>query len=110
MSVVIGNETGQSIKPAIGLLILTVLGGVALYFIIRRKGVLPKSIIFLHGTFSMAAPCTMLFYFPLQKTRLSMCKLCWSITTVLLIIILGMGYKFIIQGNVAQTEDNRTAI
>lgn len=39
-----------------------------------------------------------------------MCKLCWSITAVLLIVILGMGYKFIVQGKVAQIEDNRVAI
>ena len=39
-----------------------------------------------------------------------MCKLCWSITAVLLIVIIGMGYKFILQGNVTQIEDNRTAI
>lgn len=64
LSIVIGNETGQSIKPAIGLLILTVLGGVALYFIIRRKGILPKSIIFIHGTFAMSAVYTLLFGFP----------------------------------------------
>jgi hypothetical protein len=65
LSVIIGNETGQSIKPAIGLLILTVLGGAALYFIIRRKGILPKSIILLHGTFAVAAVYTILFGFPL---------------------------------------------
>lgn len=65
LSVVIGNEIGQSIKPAIGLLVLTVLGGVALYFIIRRKGVLPKSIIFIHGAFAMTAVYTILFGFPL---------------------------------------------
>ncbi len=39
-----------------------------------------------------------------------MCKLCWSITTILSLIILGMGYKFIIQGNVAQIQDDRVAI
>ena len=65
LSVVIGNETGQSIKPAIGLLVLTVMGGVALYFIIRRKGILPKSIIFIHGAFAVAAVYTILFGFPL---------------------------------------------
>lgn len=39
-----------------------------------------------------------------------MCKLCWSITSVLCIIILTMGYKFIIHGKVTQAEDNRVAI
>ena len=64
ISVIVGNETGQSVKPAIGLLILTVMGGVALYFIIRRKGVLPKSIIFIHGTFAISAAYTLLFGLP----------------------------------------------
>lgn len=64
LSIVIGNETGQSIKPAIGLLILTVMGGVALYFIIRRKGLLPKGIIILHGAFAISAIYTILFGFP----------------------------------------------
>ncbi len=65
LSVVFGNDTDQSIKPTIGLLILTVLGGVALYFIIRRKGILPKSIIFIHATFAISAVYTLLFGFPL---------------------------------------------
>jgi len=39
-----------------------------------------------------------------------MCKVCWSITSVLLVVIIGMGYKFIIQGDVAQLNDNRVAI
>ncbi|HHJ34842.1 MAG TPA: hypothetical protein ENJ87_03660 [Gammaproteobacteria bacterium] len=64
LSVFIGNETGVSIKPAIGLLILTVAGGAALYFIIRRKGLLPKSIIFIHGAFALAAVYTLLFGLP----------------------------------------------
>ncbi len=64
LSIVIGNETGQSIEPAIGLLILTVLGGVALYFIIRRKGILPKPIIFIHGGFAISAVYTLLFGLP----------------------------------------------
>lgn len=65
LSMVVGDETGQSIKPAIGLLVLTVLGGVALYLLIRRKGILPGSIIFIHGAFAMTAVYTILFGFPL---------------------------------------------
>jgi hypothetical protein len=64
LSIVVGNESGLSIKPVIALLILTVLGGVALYFIIRRKGILPKSIIFIHGVFAISAVYTLLFGFP----------------------------------------------
>jgi hypothetical protein len=64
LSIVIGNESGQSIKSAIGFLILTVVGGVALYFIIRRKGLLPKSIILIHGIFAMMAVFTLLFGLP----------------------------------------------
>jgi len=39
-----------------------------------------------------------------------MCKVCWSITGILLVVIIGMGYKFIIQGDVTQLDDNRVAI
>ena len=65
LSVFIGNETSQFIKPALGLLALTILGGVTLYFIIRRKGILPKSIIFIHGVFAVGAVHTLLFGLPL---------------------------------------------
>lgn len=64
LSVFIGNETGQSIKPALGLLVLTVLAGTALYFLIRRKGVLPKSVILIHGGLAVAAVYTVLFGLP----------------------------------------------
>ncbi len=64
LSIIIGNETSPSIKPAIALLVLTILGGVALYFIIRRKGLLPKSIIFIHGALAAAAVYTLTFGFP----------------------------------------------
>jgi hypothetical protein len=39
-----------------------------------------------------------------------MCKICWSIVAVLLIITSGIAYKFIIQGEVLLADDNRTAI
>ena len=64
ISIFIGNEPAQVIKPVIGLLILTVLAGVALYFIIRRKGILPKSIIFIHGAFAVTAVYSFLYGFP----------------------------------------------
>ena len=59
-----GNEASQNIKPALGLLALTILGGTALYFLIRRKGILPKSIIFLHGMFAVGAVYTLIFGLP----------------------------------------------
>ena len=55
LSIVVGYETSQSIEPAIIFLILTVLGGVTLYFIIRRKGILPISIIYIHGALAVSA-------------------------------------------------------
>ena len=64
ISIFIGDEPTQGIKPVIGLLILTVLAGVALYFIIRRKGILPKSIMFIHGMFAVTAVYTFLYGFP----------------------------------------------
>jgi len=39
-----------------------------------------------------------------------MCKVCWSIVVVLLIISSGMAYKFIIQGKVVIADDSRVAI
>ena len=64
LSVVVSNETGSSIKPAIGLFVFTALAGISLYFIIRRKGILPKSIIFLHGAFAISAVYTLLHGIP----------------------------------------------
>ena len=64
ISILTANETGQLIKHAIGLLILTVMGGIALYFIIRRKGVLPISIILIHATLAISAIFTLLFGLP----------------------------------------------
>jgi hypothetical protein len=40
------------------------LGGTALYFLIRRKGILPKSVIFLHGMFAVGAVYTLIFGLP----------------------------------------------
>ena len=63
-SILTGNETDQSLKYAVGLLMLAILGGTALYFLIRRKGILPKSIIFLHATFAVGAVYTLIFGLP----------------------------------------------
>lgn len=62
--VFLGNETGSSIKPALGLFILTAMGGATLYFLIRRKGILPKLIIFGHGALAVVALATFLFGLP----------------------------------------------
>jgi len=63
-SLLMGNETSQNIKPALGLLALTIGVGTALYYLIRRKGVLPKSVIFLHGLFAVGAAYTLTFGLP----------------------------------------------
>lgn len=39
-----------------------------------------------------------------------MCKFCWSIVIILLLITTGIAYKFIIQGETTQGSDGRTAI
>ncbi len=39
-----------------------------------------------------------------------MCKLCWSVVVVLALITAGITYKFIIQGEVTEIADERTAI
>ncbi len=39
-----------------------------------------------------------------------MCKLCWTSVVVLLLAVVGMGYKFILSGEVVATADGREAI
>ncbi|VAW99373.1 hypothetical protein MNBD_GAMMA20-250 [hydrothermal vent metagenome] len=39
-----------------------------------------------------------------------MCKMCWASVVVLLLAVLGMGYKFILSGEVVATADGREAI
>ncbi len=39
-----------------------------------------------------------------------MCKKCWAIVAVLVLISTGITYKFVIQGNVTESTDGRTAI
>ncbi len=39
-----------------------------------------------------------------------MCKLCWASVVVLLLVVVGMGYKFILGGEVVATADGREAI
>jgi mono/diheme cytochrome c family protein len=39
-----------------------------------------------------------------------MCKKCWIVVGVLLTITVGMAYKFMIQGSVAESSDGRMAI
>ncbi len=41
--------------PSLGLLTLTILAGITLYFVIRRRGVLPKSLILLHAALALSA-------------------------------------------------------
>ena len=38
------------------------------------------------------------------------CKLCWSITGILILAIVAMGYKFMIAGSVAPASDGRQAL
>ena len=41
--------------PAFGLLAATILAGITLYFVIRRRGVLPKSLVLLHALLALSA-------------------------------------------------------
>lgn len=61
ISVFIDNEPVHYFKSTIGLLVLTILAGVTLYFVIRRKGILPKSIIFIHGALAISAVHALIF-------------------------------------------------
>lgn len=56
----IGDAFNQSTIPALGLLVMTAISGMALYFVIRRKGVLPKTIIMVHGAFAVASLAVLL--------------------------------------------------
>lgn len=38
------------------------------------------------------------------------CKLCWAVTSALVLFIAVMGYKFIVVGSVTESDDGRTAI
>jgi len=60
-AVLTGSETGQGARAALGLLALALLGGATLYFLIRRKGLLPRSVVFLHGGLAVGAVLTLLF-------------------------------------------------
>lgn len=63
-SILAGSEASPNTEPALGLLALTITAGVTLYFLIRRKGILPKSIIFLHGLFAAGAVHTLVSGLP----------------------------------------------
>lgn len=39
-----------------------------------------------------------------------MCKKCWATVIILLAVCLGLLYKFMVQGNVTESSDGRTAI
>ncbi|MFK5978759.1 MAG: hypothetical protein QM488_07735 [Rhizobiaceae bacterium] len=39
-----------------------------------------------------------------------MCKLCWGVSALLIAVIVGMGYIFIIKGSTSTADDGRTAI
>ncbi|WP_246344958.1 hypothetical protein [endosymbiont of Lamellibrachia barhami] len=39
-----------------------------------------------------------------------MCKTCWTITALMLIVILGMAYKFIVVGSVEPATDGRLSL
>jgi len=59
--VMTGDALTFSVKPALLVFILTVIGGITLYYIIRRKGILPVSIIFAHGLLAVTGLLTLLY-------------------------------------------------
>lgn len=59
-----GAETSLSIKPALGVLMLTVAGGATLYYLIRRKGILSKTVILIHGSLAITSLSILLFGLP----------------------------------------------
>ncbi|MBU0750740.1 MAG: hypothetical protein KJ787_00380 [Gammaproteobacteria bacterium] len=61
VAILTGNGAEPNTRPALGLLALTIGGGVTLYYLIRRKGLLPRSVVFMHGGLALAAVYTLLF-------------------------------------------------
>jgi len=59
-----GDEFDQSINLALGLFVLTAIAGVALYFIIRRKGILPSTLILIHASLAVVSLTALLFALP----------------------------------------------
>ncbi len=38
------------------------------------------------------------------------CKFCWALSVLLFVTVLGMGYVFLLRGNVTASNDDRTAV
>lgn len=55
VSLFVQDAPGPGAAQTLALLALTILAGVTLYFVIRRRGVLPKSLILLHAVLALSA-------------------------------------------------------
>ncbi|MCW8935585.1 MAG: hypothetical protein OQK98_12740 [Gammaproteobacteria bacterium] len=64
LMILMGREFKLSVEPALGLFVFTAMAGVLLYFIIRRKGILPWPIIFVHAAFAVISLVVLLFGLP----------------------------------------------
>lgn len=62
--ILMGREFKLSVEPALGLFVFTAMAGVLLYFIIRRKGILPWPIIFAHAALAVISLVVLLFGLP----------------------------------------------
>lgn len=51
----VDDASGPGAAKALGLVVLTLLAGITLYFVIRRRGVLPKSLVLLHALLALSA-------------------------------------------------------
>lgn len=60
-----GVEPGLFVNYALGTFIMTVIGGATLYYLIRRKGILSKTVVFAHGSFAAASMAILLFGLPI---------------------------------------------
>jgi hypothetical protein len=45
-----------------------------------------------------------------QEYKMKTCNLCWSISAVLVLIVIGMAYKFLVVGSVIPATDGRQAL
>jgi hypothetical protein len=55
VSLFVQDTPGPDAAQTLALLALTILAGVTLYFVIRRRGVLPKSLVLLHAVLALSA-------------------------------------------------------
>jgi hypothetical protein len=58
------NTANPNTAPTLGFLALTILAGITLYYLIRRRGLLPKTLVLIHALLAVSAVHTLLRGWP----------------------------------------------